>query len=71
MAKQIIGKVCEFSSELESFENYTERLDNFFKINSIKDEDKLAYFVSVMGPMLYATLKDLLHPKLVNAVGLC
>lgn len=66
MAKQIIGKVCEYSSEVESFENYTERLDNFFKINNIKEDDKLAYFVSVMGPMLYTTLKDLLHPKLVN-----
>lgn len=39
------------------------------KINSIKDEDKLDYFVSVMGPMLNTTLKELLDPKLVNAVG--
>lgn len=60
MAKHIIGKVGEYNSELESFENYLERLDNFFMINNIKDEYKIAYFVSVMGPALYTTLKDLL-----------
>lgn len=68
MAKQIIGKVCEFNADLESFENYTERLTNFFKINNIKEEERVAYFVSVMGPALYTTLKDLLHPTKVGDV---
>lgn len=63
MAKQIIGKINEFDPEAETFENYTERLENFLKINSIKEEDKVGYFISIMGPRLYSTLKNLLLPK--------
>lgn len=61
-SKQVIGRIAEFNEELESFENYSERLNHFFKINGIKEDDKVSYFISVMGPALYTTLKDLIHP---------
>lgn len=63
MAKQIIGRLNEFDPEVETFENYTERLEHFLKVNSIKEDDKVSYFISIMGPKLYTTLKNLLVPK--------
>lgn len=70
MAKALIGKISEFDVSVESFENYTERLEHFFSINSINDEGKkVSYFISIMGPALYTTMKDLLHPKLVKDVS--
>lgn len=65
-SKQLIGKVSEFNEDVESFDNYIERLGHFFEINTIQETHKVSFFVSIMGPSLYATLKDLLHPKLVK-----
>lgn len=66
-SKTIIGKVSEFDEHLESFGNYVERLGHFFTINGIKDENnKVSFFISIMGPALYSTLKNLLHPTLVK-----
>src|SRR5436190_13486737 len=64
MAKACLGKVSEFNSEIESFENYTERLEQFFKANDIKDTDKVSVFISLIGPELYNTLKSLIVPDL-------
>lgn len=61
-SKPMIGKLSEYDPDIESFENFSERLDNFFTVNSIKDTDKKAYFISLMGPKMYATLKNLLVP---------
>lgn len=67
MAKSLIGKISEFDEQQESFENYVERLGHFYKVNNITDEGtKVSLFVSIMGPALYGTLKDLLHPTLVK-----
>lgn len=67
-AKQVVGKIAEFDEEVESFENYCERLDHFFTINSVKDENKLSYFVAIMGPVMSTKLKDLFHPKKLSEV---
>lgn len=61
-SKQIVGKIVEFNEELESFQNYSERLEHFFNVNAIKDENKISFFISIMGPALYTRLKDLIHP---------
>lgn len=65
-SKPLIGKVSEFNEDVESFENYVERLGHFFSINTIDNDHKVSFFVSVIGPTLYSTLKDLLHPKLIK-----
>lgn len=62
-SKQILGKISEFNKEVETFENYIERLEQFFSINKISDENKLSLFIAVMGPELYSVLKNLLVPK--------
>lgn len=42
MAKQIIGRLNKFYPAVEAFENFTERLDKFVKVNSIKEDDKVS-----------------------------
>lgn len=71
MAKSMIGKLTEFDPDSESFENFSERLENFFLVNSIdKDEDKKkAYFISIMGPKMYSVLKNLLVPRVPKDVS--
>lgn len=40
----------------------------FFTVNGIKEENKISFFCSIMGPTLYTKLKYLLHPKKVSDV---
>lgn len=44
-----------------SFNDWYTRLTYFFKINKIKDEDKMAYFISLSGPTIFEEMK-LLYP---------
>ena len=48
----------------DDWEQYTERLEQYFKANSIEaDDKKLATFLTVMGPTAYALLSNLLAPE--------
>ena len=60
----VFGKIEEFDSEKEDWPNYVERLSHFFTANSITtDEQKLAVFLSVIGPATYKLLRNLVAPK--------
>ena len=60
----LIGHVEQFKPGTDDWEQYTERLEQYFKANSIEaDDQKLTTFLTVMGPTAYALLSNLLAPE--------
>ncbi|XP_062604323.1 uncharacterized protein K02A2.6-like [Saccostrea cucullata] len=59
-----IGKLGEFSDGKETFVNYVERMEQYFEANEVKNEKRVAVFLSVVGPSTYGALKNLLQPAL-------
>ena len=66
MAK--FGKLDEFDVTKESFGNYVERTEQYFTANDIKNEKKVAVFLSVIGATTYGTLKNLCQPTLPKEI---
>lgn len=62
----VIGSVAEFTAG-EDWEEYCERLEQYFLANNIKDTEtekrRRAVFLSVIGGKTYGLLKTLLAPK--------
>lgn len=54
-----IGKIGEFNENTESFANYVERLEQFFVAHEVKDEKKVAVFLSIIDPTTYGVLKKI------------
>lgn len=52
----------EYDGE-ERFSVYLERFENFVECNDINEEKKKTTFLTVIGPKLYGTLKNLCVPK--------
>lgn len=52
-----IGKIGEFNENTESFANYVERFEQFFMANEVKDEKKVAVFLSIIDPTTYSIEK--------------
>ena len=60
----VSGKIDEFSSNNEDWPNYIERLNHFFKANSITtNEQKQSVFLYVVGPSTYKLLRSLISPE--------
>ena len=57
-----IGRIGEFDETKESFTCYKERLTQFFVANEVKNERKVAVFLSVIGPKTYGILRNLVAP---------
>ena len=58
------GKVEEFDSGKEAWQQYVERLGHFFAANGITEaEKKRAVFLSVIGPAAYKLLRNLVSPE--------
>ena len=56
-----LGKVDEFDANKEEWSQYEERLSHFFLANGIDDaEKKRAVLLSVIGPVMYKVLRNLL-----------
>ncbi len=55
-----MGQIGEFDRSCETFKCYSERIAQYFIANDIKDEKKVAVFLSVMGSQTYGLLKNLL-----------
>ena len=59
----VIGQVEPFQLGTEDWEQYTERLEQFFLANGIDDDGKkLAVFLTVVGAKTYALLSNLVAP---------
>lgn len=61
----VTGKFTEFNEDIEELENYLERFDLYVKANSVKADDKVPLFLTVIGPKIYSVLKNLLLPDKV------
>ena len=58
------GNVGEFKESEESWTQYTERLEQYFAANEIKDAKKQrAILLSVCGSKTYGLIRDLLQPQ--------
>ncbi|XP_043243629.1 uncharacterized protein K02A2.6-like isoform X2 [Amphibalanus amphitrite] len=64
-----LGKIEEFHQGQDNWEEYAERLDQFFVANDIQDDaKKRAILLSSMGARTYGTVRSLLSPKKTNEV---
>ena len=62
----LLGRLDQFDPEQEEWQQYVERLVQFFEANDITGDDKAAKrratFLSVMGPAPYKLLRSLIAP---------
>ena len=62
-ATAVLGKVEEFDSSKEDWQQYVERLGHFFVVNGISSaEKKRAVFLCVIGASTYKILRNLVAP---------
>jgi len=61
MASSLLGRVGEFDSTVESWQQYVERLGHFLDANGINDGNKKrSVLLSVVGPATYKLLTSLI-----------
>lgn len=58
------GKINEFIEGKERFDNYVERVEQYFDANDISDEKKVPVFLAVIGSQTYGVLRNLVQPDL-------
>ena len=58
-----LGHIGNFDPAEESTSVDLERMELFFAANGMKDEKQVAILLSVIGPKIYALLRDLLAPE--------
>ena len=58
-----IGTIHAFNESEEEFESYCSRVDLYFVAIDVKDEKKVASFLTLVGPKVYGLAKNLLSPK--------
>ena len=64
MASSLLGRVGEFDSTLESWQQYVESLGHFLDVNGIHDGNKKrSVLLSIMGPGTYKLLSSLIAPE--------
>lgn len=56
------ARIGEYN-ENEKFENYLERLEMFFMVNEVPENKKVPLLITLIGPVVYEKLKDLLLPE--------
>lgn len=47
----------------ENFPEYQERLEQFFELNEVKEEKRVAMLITLIGPETYRILKSLVLPE--------
>ena len=58
-----LGHIGRFDPAEESILVYLEHVELFFAANGITDKKQVAVYLSVIGPKIYALLRDLLAPE--------
>ena len=61
MATALIGSIGPYN-ESEDIDTYIDRVELFFVANSVPDDKKVATFLSILGPQVYALLQILISP---------
>lgn len=62
--RQMIGSISEYNNEVDDWNVYYERLEQFFEVNEVPEEKRSAFLISVIGADAYKSLRDLCHPTL-------
>ena len=62
-SSSVIGSLEPFDPEIDNWLSYIERLEQFFDVNSIADEKKVATLLTVIGKKAYDLLRNLLAPE--------
>ena len=62
-----VGKIGEFVEGNEDFICYVERVGLYFVANEIRDEKKVAVFLSLIGHQPYALLRNILTPAIPSS----
>ena len=57
-----LGRIDPFDQKRDNFENYTERLDQYFIANDVPEPKQKAVFLSVIGGETYDLLKNIIAP---------
>ena len=58
------GVMTAYNKQNEDWMSYTEQLEQYFQANGVIDADKQrAIFLSVCGPSMYQTIRNLVAPK--------
>ena len=59
-----LGRIDEFDENVESWDCYTERVEQFFKANKITEDDqKVAVLITSVGSRKYQELRDTVSPQ--------
>ena len=61
----LLGRIEEFNLEASSWTAYAERMEQYMIATGNKDDSpqKVAVFLTVIGPRTYSLLRDLAHPQ--------
>jgi len=62
MVATLIGHVEPFQLGVEDWDQYTERLEQYFIASEIAAENKVAMLLTVVGAKTYSLLRDLIAP---------
>lgn len=60
--KALFGHIEPYTAERD-FRDYVDRMEQFFIVNSVQNEKKVAMFLTLMGPEPYNVAKNLVAPK--------
>lgn len=63
MAKSVIGRIEVYDSHVETWDSYSERLEQYFLCNEVKVEKKVPALLSLVGGPTYQLLRGLTAPK--------
>lgn len=59
----LIGKLDSFDESAEDWTSYIERVDEYFVLNGLPDEKKVAAIITSMGTKTYSILRKLTTPS--------
>ncbi|KAB0800460.1 hypothetical protein PPYR_01180 [Photinus pyralis] len=59
----LIGSIEHFKGNAEEFEMYIERVEHLFLVNCVEEKMKVSLFITLAGPVVYSTLKNLVAPQ--------
>ena len=60
--RNLIGQVEPFQLGVEDWDQYTERLEQYFVCNGIEDDKKTAVLLTMVGAKTYSLMSDLVAP---------
>ncbi|XP_039302221.1 uncharacterized protein LOC105199140 isoform X2 [Solenopsis invicta] len=58
-----IAQVPHYQPEIESFENYSDRLTAFLEVNKVAENEKISTLIAVISAEAYVILKDNVYPE--------